>query len=349
MRALPIFSLVISFVAGACSSSREELTWPVDQVGRHQVAYRQYHVEYTPPETGAERSLRLAIWYPTSATTGPKAKYMDSFERENVFGNGPVIEGDKLPLAVFSHGNLSFAEQSWFVGEYFASHGFVVLAPDHTGNTLVNAGDERPNNMFTLRPRDVSAVIDAANSLPGLTDRIGEEIVVLGHSFGGYTTLAISGAEYAASSDFASFGTTLRDPRVGAAVAMAAADHHVFESAGAAKIEIPVMLMTGGMDLSVPNATEGDLYWSELTNKSDRRVDLPRAGHHSFDIACEVLPLLGEQDGCSDMNVAPAEAQRLISIYALAFARRQLFEDESVNAILDGGMALSAEAVLSTK
>jgi predicted dienelactone hydrolase len=332
--------------AVACGADREELSWPVDQLGKHRIAYRQYHADYTPPGATAERSLRLAIWYPTSATEGTPAKYMDSFERPGVFSGGPAIDTEKLPVAIFSHGNLSFAEQSWFLGEYFASHGFLVLAPDHTGNTLVNAGDERGRDVFSLRPRDLSAVLDTRNALPGLSERAGEEVIVLGHSFGGYTTLAISGADPAPGTGL---DATLADERIDAAVAMAAGNHAEFAGGGAAKIEVPVMLMTGAMDRAVPNATEGELYWAELDGESDRRVDLPRGGHHTFDIACEIFPLLGEEDGCGEAFVASVEAQGLISTDALAFARRHLFGDESVDAILDGTTPLSGEAVLSRK
>jgi predicted dienelactone hydrolase len=343
--AAQIYALTLFLLLGACGS-REELAWPIDQVGQRRVAYQESELKYTPEGTSTERKLRLAIWYPTSSTGGEPAKYMDAFETENAVAGGPAFAGDSFPVAIFSHGHLSFAEQSWFLAEYFASHGYLVLAPDHTGNTLVNAGEERPNEQYTLRPKDISAVLDKTNDLPGLSDRAGEEIVVLGHSFGGYTALAASGAEYAPSSGFTG---NLRDERIDAAIPMAAGNHAIFETGGVAKIEIPVMLLTGGMDQAVKNATEGDLYWAELDGEDDRRVDLPRAGHHSFDIACEVFPLLGEQDGCGEGFLEPTEAQRLISIYALAFARRHLFGDDSVEELLDGKQQLSAEAVLSIK
>lgn len=340
-------SAVVLFLLAACGSEREELTWPVDQVGPRKVAYKETNIKYTPEGVGEERTLRLAVWYPTSAAGGELAKYMGAFEAKTAVDDGPAFAQDeKFPVAIFSHGHLSYAEQSSYLGEYFASHGYLVLAPDHLGNTLVNAGEDRPFEQYTLRPRDISAVLDRANNLPGLSDRAGEEVVLLGHSFGGYTTLAASGATYAASS---SVSGNYRDERIDAAIPMAAGNHHMFKDGGVKDIDIPVLMLTGGMDLAVRNATEGDLYWAELDGEHDRRVDFPRAGHHSFDVACEVFPLLGQDDGCAETNVAASEAQRLINIYALAFARRHLFDDEAMDAILDGETALSAEAVLSKK
>lgn len=325
--------VAVALAGSACGEDREELTWPVDQVGHHLVAYREYHVDYTPAGASEERTLRLAIWYPVASASAQPAKYMGSYEREGIQAGGQPIATEKFPVAVFSHGNLSFAEQSWYLGEYFASHGFLVLAPDHTGNTLVNAGGERPREIFDLRPQDISATLDAASALPALSDRASDEVVVMGHSFGGYT----------------SFEVSLADDRIDAAIPMAAGNHNEFQGGEIAGLKKPVMLMTGVHDRSVPNATEGDLYWSELDGEDDRRVDLPRGGHHSFDIACELFPALGEGDGCGDDFVDADEAHRLISTYALAFARRHLFDDNSVSALLDGETSLSTEAVLSKK
>src|SRR5262249_52938758 len=147
--------LWIAALLAGCGS-REELTWPVDQVGHYRVAYRESMVKYVPEGDSEERALRLAIWYPTSATNGHAGKYMDAWERPDVIANAPILDRDDLPIALFSHGNLTFAEQSWFLPEYLASHGFVVLGPDHTGNTIVNAGEDmRSPEFFRWRPLDL--------------------------------------------------------------------------------------------------------------------------------------------------------------------------------------------------
>ena len=61
------------------------------------------------------------------------------------------------PLIVFSHGNSGFRRQSTFLTTHLASRGFVVAAPDHTGNTLfemVRIQNEDERKRVHLEARD---------------------------------------------------------------------------------------------------------------------------------------------------------------------------------------------------
>ncbi|MBK7974806.1 MAG: dienelactone hydrolase family protein [Deltaproteobacteria bacterium] len=122
---------------------------------------------------------------------------------------------DALPLAVFSHGHAGYRFASTFLTTHLASHGFVVVAPDHVDDTMVEVlatprdqQGARSLQSAIDRPQDVGAVIDAAldpaTPLGGeLASRLDPgRIGVVGHSFGGFTALVAS---------------TL-DPRIGACV-----------------------------------------------------------------------------------------------------------------------------------
>lgn len=44
-----------------------------------------------------------------------------------------------FPLVVYSHGNGGLRYVSAFLTEHLASHGFIVVAPDHVGNTAIDS------------------------------------------------------------------------------------------------------------------------------------------------------------------------------------------------------------------
>ncbi|MFN7146913.1 MAG: alpha/beta hydrolase family protein, partial [Myxococcota bacterium] len=225
--------------------------------GPHRVGYRQSSVTYTD-DVSTDRALRLALWFPTEAEDGDEAAYLDgAIEAPDVLDD-PAPAPGTLPVAVFSHGHLAFAESSSFLAEHLASHGWVVASPDHTGNTTFDPSD-RPTEMYLQRPRDLSAVLDA---LPGELDVDTSAVPALGHSYGGYTVLAMAGATYDAAviagcDDGTPFCSTMtptlaeafaqgaRDPRVVAAVPMAAGDYRLFGADGIAAIALPVLQMTG--------------------------------------------------------------------------------------------------------
>lgn len=123
--------------------------------------------------------------------------YIDVFAPQGVSGNIPVI--------IFSHG-LSSRPEDYAEGlNHLASHGFLVAAPQHVGSDVIyfkemfeglnkNVFDE---NEFINRPKDISFVIDELerrnqSEFQGKLNLT--KVGVSGHSFGGYTALAVSGA-----------------------------------------------------------------------------------------------------------------------------------------------------------
>ena len=166
-------------------------------------------VQLTDP-ANADRKLDTDVWYPTAETRGEPASHPLSRPHEAVESATPV--GGAFPLIAFSHGNSGLRRQSTFLTTHLASWGFVVAAPDHTGNTFfemiqIQSEEERQQVHFDARrnrPSDIGAVIDAVVGGDGAwagvdTERIG----VLGHSYGGWTATKMPG----------------RDPRISAVCA----------------------------------------------------------------------------------------------------------------------------------
>ncbi|MEG3438315.1 alpha/beta hydrolase [Pannus brasiliensis CCIBt3594] len=188
----------------------------------------------------------------------------------------------KTPVVVFSHGLASRPEDFATALEHLASYGFVVAAPQHIGSDTLYlkgmlAGYNRnifDRDEFINRPKDISFVIDElerrnANQFGGKLDLT--NVGVGGHSFGGYTAIAIAGAQI----DFENleqdcnrpyFGLNIaillecralelprqvynfRDDRVKAVFAANPVNRSIFGQKGLEKITIPILLGSGSYD-----------------------------------------------------------------------------------------------------
>jgi predicted dienelactone hydrolase len=355
---------VIALLALACQESPPDADTgvePVDLVatygapGPWAVGHTTTAVTYTEPN-GSARTLRLALWWPTDDTAGVPGRYWnDVIPAPDVWEDASVAPGP-FPLAVFSHGHQGYAENSSFLTEHLASHGWVVAAPDHTGNTSLDGAD-RTTAIYAQRPRDLSAVLD---HLEGRTDPLGAALaradglqaVAIGHSFGGYTVFAAIGAAYddaaLACPDpttafcsamtpeaAADFRAGFADPRFTRAIAMAAGDADLF-GPGAAAVTAPVFLQGGSLD---PGG-DSQPYWDAIgADPRHLRLVLTGAGHQSF---TDYAGILEDFDGLLD----PAEGFRLIEVYALAWASAAMGDDRGAS-ILDGSVPVGSAAVLT--
>ena len=184
-------------------------------------------------------------------------------------GRGP------FPIIIFSHGLGGSREGYQYLGQHWwASHGYVSVHLTHIGSdTSVWTGNKHPLEAMTdaahdihndvNRPKDVSFAIDQLADMNKndpvfkghlALDRIG----IAGHSFGGYTTLAVAGETFIvpAGSNW-NFG----DPRVKAAIAMSAPASKrdaVTLDRMYGSIKIPCFIMTGTKDNSPIGETKAE-------------------------------------------------------------------------------------------
>ncbi|NJL40310.1 MAG: dienelactone hydrolase, partial [Leptolyngbyaceae cyanobacterium SM1_4_3] len=111
----------------------------------------------------------------------------------------------KTPVVIFSHGLSSKPEDFAEWAKHLASYGYVVALPQHPGSdyqqvqALTQGLSQQVflTNEFIDRPRDISYVIDElerrnATEFEGRLNL--QSVGVSGHSFGGYTALAVAGA-----------------------------------------------------------------------------------------------------------------------------------------------------------
>ncbi|MCA9540116.1 MAG: hypothetical protein KC620_14560, partial [Myxococcales bacterium] len=175
-----------------------------------------------------------------------------------------------------------------------------------------------------------------------------------GHSFGGYTTLAVGGGAYAVDAwqadcpDYAlpricdalpeaaaRYRAGFADPRVKALIAMAPGDYLLFLD-GLGAIETPVLHLTGRLDRMTTEAGSGTPIWQALQGPAHRRVQFAAGGHFTFTNLCPWIGGLGRDDGCGPDFTPPAEAHPVIIEYVWAFLQWQLFGDDAGRALLDG-------------
>lgn len=165
-----------------------------------------------------DRAVELEVWYPAAAEHAGHDTAPAQQDRYSIFGAGLVAQdavrdaapaAGAFPLVVFSHGMAGHRRQSTFFCSHLASHGYVVVSPDHGGNTITDLialalrvrEHEIATNIEPLiqgyvsdRPRDVALILDGIESgtlaTPARVDS--SRIAISGHSFGGFTALVVA-------------------------------------------------------------------------------------------------------------------------------------------------------------
>ncbi|MFT5679392.1 MAG: putative dienelactone hydrolase [Myxococcota bacterium] len=283
--------------------------------------------------TGVE--LTVQVWFPADAP-GAETVVYDGLYAGNATTDAIPTCDDARPVMVFSHGYGGVRWQSGFLVEHLASHGYIVVAPDHTYNTTFDNDDSRFEEVVVRRPQDLADAFDwavaqsedASSVLSGCLDGA-EGYAVSGHSFGGYTAYAAAGASLNLSGN-----SDLSDDRVWAAVPMAPWDVNGTITDGTADITVPLMCLSGTLDTTTSWDSVGSMF-SAATATPRYLGEFPEAGHYSFSpIACD----FGTTDnGCGEDYIALDTFAGLVNTAVTAFLEESRGVTGAIGQLPDSG------------
>ncbi|MBI5501311.1 MAG: hypothetical protein HY907_13785 [Deltaproteobacteria bacterium] len=332
---------------------------PPDERGPYPVGVRDF--AWRDPDRGG-RNVATKVWYPAlPPDPGADPAVYLWLLRDTAYVDLPIDPGcAPYPLILFSHGNKGINFQSFTFTTYLASHGFVVAAPNHAGNTMYdNPSDEQMAQVSLDRPIDMAFVLarmtdetsNPDSPLFGAVDvsRVG----ITGHSFGGYTTLVVGGGEVDRDAAVARcdagvpgdvfcpyvpywppgmVGTRLPELAiVGAAVALAPGGYAAFGDDGLARTTAPTMVMGGTLD----EYTRNDLRpIFDALPAPKAKIEIADMGHMGFTDICRIaiapiIPTLGEM--CTrEGHIAINRGFAITDTFATAFLRLHLLDDAAM-------------------
>lgn len=275
--------------------------------GENAVGQRTFSFE----DKARNRRLITEVWYPSPDQ--PSADESLPFIRIPTARNGRISKGT-FPVILFSHGTGGGRlTVEWFCAG-LASHGFIVVAVDHFGNTFDNP---IPIEFvkFWERPQDIRFVLDqllSTSEIAASMDR--ERIGAAGFSLGGYTAIALAGAKmnYDALQDFfrtetgkkeaevpempglSSFlgkaevqesfekAPPLYDHRIKCVFVMSPAIGQAFPGKESFnELVAPVYIVVAGKDQIAPIETNA-AHYAAMIKTSEYKVVGPDAGHYVF-------------------------------------------------------------------
>jgi dienelactone hydrolase len=268
------------------------------------------------------------------------------FATDAVLDAEPRAEDGPFPVVFFSHGANAMRMQSTYVLPWLASHGYVVISPDHEGNLLediVKAGGELELSIYPellyLRPDDIRflmehfRLLDPPDPMAGLADF--SKVGVFGHSFGALTTArvaAMADAQYPVHCAIAQAPPTHGLSLLGVETPLSAQ-------------RFPIMIQGGTLDRTT-TVDQARSYWPELSVPRMELI-LETAGHFTFSDLCRIDPALIAQvtesnaltDGCGPENVPYEKSSIVLRHFTIGAFNAFLRGSTATEALLEPGAA----------
>lgn len=213
----------------------------------------------------------------------------------------------KGPLVVISHGFGADRRFLGYLAYHLASYGITVVAIEHPGSNvawltgessitqtgLKKASSILPASEFVDRPKDVSFLLDRLNLLDRYSGTMRnkfntDDVVVIGHSLGGYTALALAGTQLSLehlqqfcsdpnpvmlspadllqcnAADLPEVPTNLGDQRVSQVVLLNPVIGRLFDEQSLAEVEIPTLMLAATDDSITPAVSQQFLPFTQL-------------------------------------------------------------------------------------
>jgi predicted dienelactone hydrolase len=217
-----------------------------------------------------------------------------------------------IPIIVISHGVAEDRTTYAYLAEHLASHGFAVATVEHIGGDanrfrkyFSGLAPAPQATELLQRPRDVTFFLDElqrrAQLDPSLRQIDVQQTGLVGHSLGGYTVLALAGAEIdfdrvnllcnpnrslnvsvvlqCRAKELPPKRYAFQDPRVKAIFAISPLDSTIFGQRGMSQIRVPVFMMGGSDDIITPAVPE-QIYPFTWLRSSDKYLAILDKGTH---------------------------------------------------------------------
>jgi predicted dienelactone hydrolase len=241
-----------------------------------------------------QTTLELTNEFPNIAAASPRVFKVDLYIPQ-------TVTISKLPFVVISHGLGSSREEFADMAEHLASYGFAVAVPEHPGSNiqyqqefLANISYEGVDPFeFVYRPWDIKTLLNVLAADPTYARSLDlDDVGVIGHSFGGYTALALAGATLnldrtkarcnpvefilnlstllqCRAAELPPRDYNLADERVTAVMAYSPVTSVVLGPESLAEIDDPVMIIAGSGDFIAPAIPEQihPFIWLETAQK----------------------------------------------------------------------------------
>lgn len=210
------------------------------------------------------------------------------------------------PMVVISHGFGADRRFLGYLAYHLASYGLTVVALEHPASNVawltsssINPSRTEPRSNilpateFLDRPKDVSFVLDRLSRLNQFSNTMQgkfntEQVTVIGHSLGGYTALALAGAQLSLkhlrqfcndpnpvvfspadllqcnAADLPDIQESLRDPRVVQTIVLNPVIGRLFDQKSLAQVKVPTLMLTGTDDTITPAVSQQFLPFTQL-------------------------------------------------------------------------------------
>jgi predicted dienelactone hydrolase len=324
-----------------------------------------------------EENSQEVITYPYEMKMGdPLGKVTVAKYAGNTIPDAPYnLAAGPYPLVVLSPGFSIGASSYAWLAEHLASYGFVVLASEHREhldpeNELWQSAIQRPRDILAVFAY-VDREVKTGGVFAGLIDQ--DQVAVIGHSYGGYTSLAAGGAQIDTNA-FQSYCESTNEPddpgawlcgqltphladmatlagldtipdglwpawadlRVDAVVSMAG-DAFFFGQAGLAKVDVPVMAIGGTKDEDSPYMWSTHSAYEYVSSPRKVRVALDGAEHMIFTGPCEKITWylkFFSDEFCADPGWDRGYAHNLVKHFTTAFLLSELKRDAAASETL---------------
>jgi len=299
-------------------------------------------------DTGdSKRQLSTRVFYPSLSDAPSLLQASNSvFQGFSAIPDAPLAAG-KFPLVILSHGSGGNNTSLAWLATQLARHGIIAVAASHPGSTT---GDSYATTDITLQTRDISSMLNFIMRdfrWGKVIDH--QKIGVIGHSKGGYSTLALTGvqisrqrfADYCATMptmpdcqfyhragvrlqllNASRFEASYRDARIKFAVALDPGMAYAVTPQSVASIKVPVLLLAADYYIRAPK-----LLRLGVENIHLPQLRLPQTGHFDFLPLCqpqaaEILAAEGEEFICATPEAERAAIHQQVVRQIMVFLRQ---------------------------